>query len=130
MEKSEIGPVESVVSAFALLALIAIILIVLFMGTFLYQISRQASKGKNWCESVISEYEADREKFFEAHSDKLNRSYRTILILRPSPEYKGAMGDFAVENTGEYICRYWHGGFIGGHGYEYSSKTREWIYYD
>ena len=127
MEKSEMGPLEKVVHAFALLAVIVIILIVLFMGTFLYQISRQSSKGKNWCENVISEYEADREKFLEVHSDK---SYRGSLFLRPSPEHRGAKGNFTVKSNGEYICFYWHGGFIGPHGYEYSSKTREWIYVD
>ena len=121
------GPLEKVVHAFALVAVIAIILIVLFMGTFLYQISRQASKGKDWCESVISEYEADREKFLEVHSDS---SYHGSLRLNPSPEYKGAMGNFIVESNGEYICKYVHGGFIGLHGNEYSSKTREWIYFD
>lgn len=127
MEKSEIGPVGKVFHAFALLAVIAIIFIVLFMGTLLYQISRQASKGKDWCESVISEYEADPEKFLEVHSDRSNRG---SLILRPSSEHKGAKGNFTVESDGEYICFYWHGGFIGPHGYEYSSKTQDWKYVD
>jgi hypothetical protein len=134
MEKSESGPLKSVASIFGVvarifgvLAVTVIILIVLFMGTFLYQINRQADKGKDWCESVIREYEADREKFLEVHSDK---SYRGSLILRPSPEHKGAKGNFTVKSNGEYICFYWHGGFIGPHGYEYSSKTREWIYVD
>ena len=118
--KKSIGP-------FGTLAVIVIILLIWFVGGFAYQINRQVSKGKAWCESVISEYEADREKFFEMHSDRL---YRGSLRLKPSPKYKGAMGNFIVESNGEYICRYYHGGFSKPHGYEYSSKTREWIIYD
>jgi hypothetical protein len=136
MEKSESGPLKSVASIFGVVARIfgtlpgiVIILFMLWMGTFAYQINRQASKGKDWCESVISEYEADREKFLEVHSDRL---YDGSLYLSPSPEYKdkGASGNFTVKSNGEYICKYWHGGFSKPHGYEYSSKTREWIKYD
>jgi len=127
MEKSKSGPLKSVARIFGTLPGIVFILFMLWIGTFVYQINRQVSKGKDWCESVISEYEADREKFLEVHSD---RSYRGSLRLKPSPKYKGAMGRFIVESNGEYICRYYHGGFSNPHGYEYSSKTREWIKYD
>jgi hypothetical protein len=134
MEKSESGPLKSVASAFGVVARIfgtlpgiVFILFMLWIGTFAYQINRQTSKGKAWCESVISEYEADREKFLEVHSDRLHRG---SLFLKPSPEYKGAMARFIVESNGEYTCMYSHGGFSAPHGYEYSSKTREWIYVD
>jgi hypothetical protein len=123
-ENSKNGAQKSI-GPFGTLAVIVIILLIWFVGGFAYQINRQTSKGKAWCESVISEYEADREKFLEVRSDKLHHGR---LLLFPSPEYKGVKGKFIVENNGEYICRYYYAG--SGHGYEYSSKTREWIYAD
>ena len=126
IEESKSGPQKSI-GPFGTLAVIVIILLMWFVGGFAYQINRQTSKGKAWCESVISEYEADREKFLEVHSDRLHRG---SLFLKPSPEYKGAMARFIVESNGEYTCTYSHGGFSAPHGYEYSSKTREWIYID
>jgi hypothetical protein len=120
MEKSESGPLKF----FGTLAVIVIILPILFMGKCVYQHNLRTSKGKAWCESVISGYEADREKFLEVHSD---RRPDGSLFLKPSPEYKGASGVFIVESNGEYFCRYRS---IGIHSNEYSSKTREWIYLD
>ena len=121
LEKHESGSLNSVGSILGVL-LTVIIITILFIGTCTYQIERRGSKGKAWCESVISEYEADREKFLEVHSNKLHHGN---LNLRPSPEYKGARGNFSVDSTGEYTCLYLQTGL---HGYEYSSKTREWIH--
>jgi hypothetical protein len=120
MEKSESGPLKF----FGTLAVIVIILSILFINKCVNQYNLRNSMGRAWCESIISGYEADREKFLEVHSDRLPGG---SLFLKPSPEYKGASGVFIVERNGEYFCRYRS---IGLHGHEYSSKTREWIYLD
>jgi hypothetical protein len=116
--------VASIVKVFALTVGT---LIVLYTGIRLYAIDREADKGKYWCESVIREFELDRENFLEMHSGEPRRGG---LMLRPSPEDKPARGRFIVESTGEFICTYHIGGFMFPHAYEYSSKTREWINVD
>ena len=118
-----IGLLKWVARIFRTIALTVGTLIVLFTGMHLYSMDRQADAGKAWCESVILEYETDREKFLEEHSDK---SYHGVLLLPSLPEHKPAQGRFIAESTGEYICNYNHGGFMFPHSYEYSSKTREW----
>ncbi len=117
MGKSKSGPLKF----FGTLAVI----IMLFIGTCVHKTNRKVRKGKAWCESVISEYEADPEKFLEVHSD---RSPSGLLILHPSPEHKGARARFIVMRNGEYICNY--SGPIKRYDHEYTSKTREWIYLD
>ena len=122
-----VGLLKWVARIFRTLALTVGTLIVLYTGMLLYSIDRQADAGKAWCESVILDYEADRDKFLEVHSDK---SYHGGLLLLPLPEHKPARVRLIVESTGEYICNYNHGGFMFPHGYEYSSKTREWANLD
>ncbi len=118
MGKSKSGPLKF----FGTLAVI----IMLFIGTCVHKTNRKVRKGKAWCESVISEYEADPEKFLEVHSDRLND--HGLLFLRPSPEHKGASARFIVTRDGEYICNY--SGPIKRYDNEYTSKTREWRYLD
>ena len=123
MEKRENRLLKFLAIIFNVLPIIVIILIVMFIGRFFYQMKRQADDGKKWCESVIKGYEADREKFLKAHSDKLRNGK---IALRPGPAYKDAMGLFIVEGNGEFKCTYRDIG-IWPHFSEYSSKTREWI---
>ena len=121
MEKSERGPLQF----FGALAVIVIILPMLFIGNCAYKHNRMVRKGKAWCESVISEYEADREKFLKVHSNRLDSG---LLILHPSPEHKVVRARFIVTRDGEYVCNY--SGKIRRYGHEYTSKTREWRYLD
>jgi uncharacterized membrane protein len=83
MEKSESGPLKSVASIFGVvarifgvLAVTVIILIVLFIGTFLYQINRQADKGKDWCERVSSA----NMKRIERSFSKCTRTSHTVGV--------------------------------------------------
>ena len=63
MEKREYGALEFVFRMFMTAALTVIVIVMLLIGTCVYLRQSQLYKGRNWCESVISEYEADREKF-------------------------------------------------------------------
>ena len=104
-----------------------IVLSILFVSWFVFQINDQDKKGKLWCESIIEEYEKDKEKFIEKHSDDMQSGQ---LYIGPSEEDKVVRGFFRLDNNGEFECSYAHGGFAGPHSNTYYSNTREWVYTD
>jgi len=89
--------------------------------------NEQTEKGKLWCETIIEEYENDKEKFLEKYSDDMQSGQ---LYISPSKKHKVVRGSFRLYNNGEFECSYAHGGFAGPHSYTYYSKTREWVYTD
>ena len=104
---------------------IGVIAILVFVGVFVFQVNRQSTLGKAWCENLIHDFEFNQQQFEQEYASE----YRDgTLFLSPSNDYAGAMGNFVADKSGEYSCNYWHGGGIGPHRYTYSSRRKEWVY--
>lgn len=125
MVKRESGPLKFIERFLMISAYTVITLFLLFVGFCVFNMNYEESKGKEWCERVIRDYDTDQKKFLETHSDLLRGGN---ITLKPTPKDKGARGLFSVTKNGEYICRYWTGGVASPHGYEYTSKNKEWEY--
>lgn len=104
-----------------------IILSILIFSWFVFQIREQTEEGKLWCETIIQEYENDKEKFLEKYSDDMKNG---LLYIKPSKELKVVGGSFRLYDNGEFECRYSHRGVLFPHFYTYYSKTREWVHED
>jgi hypothetical protein len=76
-----------------------------------------------WCENLIADVEANPDDFKARHKRDLVSG---VLRLRPSEKDSGAMGEFTIDERGDYECRYWQGGLAGPHGNKYDSRTKRW----
>ena len=107
-----------------LLTLAITIPVVLFLARCAQHGERQAEQGRKWCEGVIAIFETDRAAFLTKHAKRMHHG---LLVLRPSSEPDPGAADFAVKQSGEYVCRYWHDGVFFPQGHRYNSERRRWV---
>ena len=97
-----------------------VILGIILVALLLYFTHKQKQAGQDWCEEMVTSYEADQSKFVKEHSQ--NTADGTVYVPIGSVA-KNTMAQFTLHPDGEYECQYAHGGLTRPHGYKNENKT-------
>lgn len=107
-----------------LVTLALVIPLVLFLTRCASNADHEADLARRWCEGTIAIYESDRAAFLTRHAKRIHHG---ILVVRPSSGPAPASADFTVRRSGDYVCRYWHGGSFPAKGRRYSNDRPRWV---
>lgn len=93
---------------------------VILVCLLLYFTHKQKQAGQDWCEEMVTRYEADKSIFIKQYSQN---TVDGVVYIPTGPDTKNTMAQFTLHPGGEYECQYMHGGLTRPHGYKYDDKT-------
>ena len=100
-----------------------IILGIIFIALFLYFTGKGKSRGQDWCDEMIADYENDKSRFLDKYQQNTKNG---MEYFPPRSKSKDVRAYLTLQANGDYSCRYWHGGVSKPHAYSYDSKTKKW----